>query len=229
VEPDACTLERRRTPAGRRSNGFTLLEIMVAMLLLAVIMTTSVTMLFINLQGWERLTAHSDSNLEEHLITNRLASMIQHLVPLIWRDRTQRALALSGETQRLQFLSKAPQQHIDGGLFEYLLVQEYLPEQGYSLVLYFSPLDPTATEMSLPESGDRRVLLSGLEALEFTYYGRKQKLEQPAWYSSWEAESQRYPDLVRLTLHYPGAEEETRENFFRIQQNYPTTVQRLGP
>ena len=169
---DARTIGRKVNAVGRRSDGFTLLEVMVAMLLLAVIMTTSVTMLFINLKGWDKLIEHSDATLEEHLITTRVTSLIQHLVPLVWRDQKQRVLALSGDSRLFQFLSKAPQQYSDGGLFEYLLVQERAPEEGYSLVLYYTPLNPTATQMSLPENGTRRVLLTGLEEIEFAYWGR---------------------------------------------------------
>ncbi|MEW8460382.1 MAG: prepilin-type N-terminal cleavage/methylation domain-containing protein [Candidatus Thiodiazotropha endolucinida] len=212
--------------AGHRSGGFTLLEVMVAMLLLAVIMTTSVTMLFINLKGWESLTEHSDAVLEEHLIQKRITSMIQHLVPLVWRDQKQRVLALTGEARQLQFLSKAPQQHRAGGLFEYLLVQENAYEQGISLVLYFTPLDPNASQLTLPGNGSRRVLMSGLEEVEFSYFGSKQERETAGWFDSWEAGSTRYPDLIRLSLRYPGDEDGTQEHYFRIHQKYPMIVQR---
>ncbi|MEW8049735.1 MAG: prepilin-type N-terminal cleavage/methylation domain-containing protein [Candidatus Thiodiazotropha sp.] len=211
---------------GCRSDGFTLLEVMVAMLLLAVIMTTSVTMLFVNLKGWEGLTEHSDASLQEHLVQKRVTSMIRHLVPLVWRDQEQRVLALSGDTQQLQFLSKAPRQHRAGGLFEYLLVAENTHDQGISLVLYFTPLDPNVSELTLPDGGTRRVLIRGLEAVDFSYFGSKQDRETAGWHKSWEAESARYPDLVRLSLRYAGDEDGIQERYFCIRQNYPTIVQR---
>ncbi|MES9971167.1 MAG: prepilin-type N-terminal cleavage/methylation domain-containing protein [Candidatus Thiodiazotropha sp.] len=219
-------MANRLGAAAQRSDGFTLLEVMVAMLLLAIIMTTSVTMLFTNLKGWERLTAHSDATLEGHLINNRVSSLIQHLAPLVWRDQKGRLLALNGEPRRLQFLSKAPRQHRDGGLFEYLLVQEPAAEEGYSLVLYFTPLIPTAEQLSLPENGKRRVLLRGLEEMQFAYYGKKREREAIGWHSSWEADSARYPELIRLRLAAQGDEGISQERYFRIQQNRPAVVQR---
>ncbi|MFI0377395.1 MAG: type II secretion system protein J [Candidatus Thiodiazotropha sp.] len=212
--------------ADHRSGGFTLLEVMVAMLLLAIIMTTSVTMLFSNLKGWERLTEHSDAVLEEHLIQKRVTSMIQHLVPLVWRDRSQRSLALTGEARQLQFISKAPQQYRAGGLFEYLLVQENAYQQGISLVLYFTPFDPNASQLTLPGNGSRRVLMTGLEALEFSYFGSKQERETAGWFDSWEAGSARYPELIRLSLRYPDDEDGPQEHYYRVRQNYPMIVQR---
>jgi general secretion pathway protein J len=219
------TNPNRSVSAANCSAGFTLLEVMVAMLLLAIIMTTSVTMLFINLKGWDGLTEHSDAVQQEFLIQKRVTSLIQHIVPLVWRDQKQRLLALTGANQQLQFISKAPQQHRDGGLFEYLLVQENSHDQGVSLVLYFSPHDPNAAELTLPENGTRRVLVTGLEAVEFSFFGSKQDRETTAWHDSWEAESSRYPELIRMTLRYAGDEESIHARYYRILQDYPMVVQ----
>ncbi len=212
-------------PVTLGNGGFTLLEVMVAMLLLAVIMTTSVTMLFLNIRGWEGLTEHSDATLQEHLIENRLASLIHHIMPLVWRDQGQRLLALDGDARQLHFLSKAPRRHSAGGLFEYLLVAESSPDQGSSLVLYYAPMDPKATQLNLPAEGQRRVLVSGLLDAQFSYFGNKQLRVQGAWHASWEPGSVRYPDLIRLSLNYPGEKAGNQESYFRIQQNHPVTVQ----
>ncbi|MEW8505135.1 MAG: prepilin-type N-terminal cleavage/methylation domain-containing protein [Candidatus Thiodiazotropha sp.] len=219
------TVCRRARRPIRHPGGFTLLEVMVALLLLAIIMTASVSMLFVNLKGWDGLNAHSDAVLHEHLIQKRVAAMIQQLIPLVWRDRNQRLLAMRGESGQFQFVSKSPQQYSSGGLFEYLLVEETSAQEGLSLVLYFTPLDPNATQLSLPENGGRRVLMQGLDALAFSYFGSKQDKEEVAWHDSWEANSARYPDLVRLTVHAGDDEGGTAESFFRIYRDYPVVVQ----
>lgn len=222
--PSAIKIPRRYS--SRACNGFTLLEIMVAMLLLAVIMTTSVSMLFVNLKGWEDLTEHSDQILKEHLVEKRVASMIQHMAPLVWRDQKQRVLALSGESQRLQFVSRAPRQHSSGGLFEYLLVQEAAEEGGISLVLYFAPFDPNATQLTLPGMAARRVLIDGLQGLAFSYFGGKQARDEMTWHNDWGAVSMNYPDLIRLSLRYSTDDDSVRVRYIRIRQDYPMVVQR---
>ncbi|MBT2990564.1 MAG: hypothetical protein B6D72_03660 [gamma proteobacterium symbiont of Ctena orbiculata] len=208
----------------RRSSGFTLLEVMVALLLLAIIMTTSVSMLFVNLKGWESLTSHGDAILHEHLIQKRVASMVQHIVPLVWRDQNQRLLAIKGEPSQLQFISKSPQQYSAGGLFEYLLVEERTPQQGSSLVLYFAPMDPKTSALTLPENGARRVLMSGLQAVEFSYFGNKRDQERADWHNSWEVNSAHYPALIGLRILPDDDEGGIRESFFRIHQDYPVVV-----
>jgi prepilin-type N-terminal cleavage/methylation domain-containing protein len=207
-------------------NGFTLLEVMVALVLLAVIMTTSVTLLFVNLKGWEGLTEHSDEIQQAHLIEKRVASLIEHLAPLVWRDQKQRQLALDGESQRFQFVSKAPQQYRAGGLFEYLLVQEVTDDLGLSLVLYFAPFDPNATHLTLPDNASRRVLLSDLQGVEFSYFGSKHNRETRVWRNDWGAASIRYPELIRLSLRYSTEKKRVRERYIRIHQDHPIVVQR---
>ncbi|MES9991424.1 MAG: prepilin-type N-terminal cleavage/methylation domain-containing protein [Candidatus Thiodiazotropha sp.] len=211
---------------GLVNGGFTLLEVMVALLLLAIIMTTSVSMLFVNLKGWDGLASHSDEILQEHLVQNRVTNMVQHLTPLVWRDPKQRLLAMRGESKQFQFISKSPQQYTPGGLFEYLLIEESSPQQGLSLVLYYAPMDPNASQLYLPENGSRRVLITGLEAVEFAYFGSKQERESVAWHNSWESNSAHYPDLIRLTLRSHGDEGATKESFFKIHRDYPVVVRR---
>jgi prepilin-type N-terminal cleavage/methylation domain-containing protein len=211
--------------ASCRNCGFTLLEVMVAMLLLAVIMTTSVSMLFLNIRGWEGLTEHTDATLREHLIEKRLGSMIHHLTPLVWQGQQQRALALYGDTRQLHFLSKAPRQYRAGGLFEYLLVEESTADQGSSLVLYYAPVDPNTSELTLPGDGARRVMMSGLSTVRFSYFGSKTVRESNEWHDSWESNAVRYPDLIRLTVGSSGDGDRTEQSYFRIHQDYPVIVQ----
>ncbi|MCU7919545.1 MAG: prepilin-type N-terminal cleavage/methylation domain-containing protein [Candidatus Thiodiazotropha sp. (ex Epidulcina cf. delphinae)] len=211
-----------------RAGGFTLLEVMVAMLLLAVIVTASASMLFLNIKGWEGLTESSDRVLEEHLILARVTTLVQQLTPLVWRDRQRRVLAFAGRANQLHFIAPAPQQHTAGGLFEYLLTEERDAEHGMSLVLYYAPAHPDDETLSLPRRGHRRVMMSGLDGAGFSFYGRKRERAEREWTDSWEAESDRYPDLIRLTRFYGGDRTQARDHFIRIRRQSPlmTTRQR---
>ncbi|MCU7932604.1 MAG: prepilin-type N-terminal cleavage/methylation domain-containing protein [Candidatus Thiodiazotropha sp. (ex Codakia rugifera)] len=203
-----------------KEDGFTLLEVMVAMVLLAVIMTTSASMLFLNIKGWEGLTENSDRILENHLILARVTTMVQHLTPLVWKNqRQQRGLAFSGNAQQLHFISSAPQQHAAGGLFEYLLRQESDPEQeGMSLVLYYAPLHPDREEFSLPERGSRRVMITGLDEVQFSFFGNKRDRVKPEWTDSWESVSHLYPKLIRMTQRHGGEQAMIQDRFMRIRR-----------
>ena len=192
-------------PPGFRSQGFTLLEIMVAMLLLSVIVTFSVSLLFTNIRSWDSLVSDSEASLDETLINHRLVEMVSHLIPMVWKSGGERRLAFAGEPDRLQFISRAPQQYRASGLFEYLLVQEFDSDNRVNLVLYYAPYYPGQTQFRLPEEGVRRPLYSDTGWVRFSYLGTQEPGRQPDWWDRWESDSTDYP--LALSVHLAGNQE----------------------
>lgn len=186
------------TQAGHRSAGFTLLEIMVAMLLLTVIVTSSVSLLFMNIRGWDGLVNDSEAALGETLIHDRLTQILRHLSPMVWKSGGERSLAFAGERDRVHFISLAPQQYRAGGLFEYLLVQEYDGDNRANLILYYAPYYPGQTEFRLPEEGEQRALFVDTGGVTFSYLGQQERGRQVDWWERWESGAADYPLAVRL-------------------------------
>jgi prepilin-type N-terminal cleavage/methylation domain-containing protein len=180
--------------------GFTLLEIMVSMLLLTIIVTSSVSLLFLNIKGWDALTTDSEIELDRMLINDRIYSIIGNLSPLVWQTSEGKRLVFGGEGKRLHFVSKAPQQYRGGGLFEYLLQEEIDNEGRAVLVLYYAPYLPDAKAFRLPEDGSRRVLFGDLEGIGFSYYGADRDGGQSQWLSQWENDLNRLPEFIALNM-----------------------------
>jgi len=202
--------------AAPRMGGFTLLEIMVSMLLLTIIITSSVSLLFLNVRGWDALMADSERMLDRVLINDRISNVLRTLVPLKLSANGQQQLAFVGEPQRLHFVSIAPQQHLAGGLFEYLLMVERDAENSAVLVLYLTPHKPDATALVLPMEGEKRTLMSGLSSLSFSFYGKKAGSREAEWLDTWEPEGQNYPDVIKLSLTSQGEETAPQERFIRL-------------
>ncbi|MCU7797329.1 MAG: prepilin-type N-terminal cleavage/methylation domain-containing protein [Candidatus Thiodiazotropha sp. (ex Myrtea spinifera)] len=194
------TLPDKQPIPSHSMRGFTLLEIMVAMLLLTVIVTSSVSLLFLNIRGWDALTADSEAALDEMLISERINSTLQTLSPLVWQTQKGKRLAFEGESKRLHFVSSAPQQFRAGGLFEYLLQEELDSDNRPALILYYTPYQPDLLEFRLPQEGQRRTLISDTGGLYFSFYGRKSRLEQAEWWDNWESDANNYPEVVRIKL-----------------------------
>lgn len=210
-------------PARSRSQGFTLLEIMVAMLLLSVIVTFSVSLLFTNIRSWDSLVSDSEASLDETLINDRLVQMISHLIPLVWQAGGDRRLAFSGEPDRLQFVSQAPQQYRSGGLFEYLLVQEFDSDNRANLVLYYAPYYPGQTGFRLPQEGVRRPLYTDTGGIRFSYLGVQEPGRPADWVEQWESDSADYP--LALSLLFTGNQEGEGAASFTI----PRLIDKLEP
>jgi general secretion pathway protein J len=195
----------KRSPVMLHSGGFTLLEIMIAMLLLAVITTTSVSMLYINIKGWESVSKSSEEHMAEHLARSRVEQIIRTLLPFTWQQNRAHRLAFSGDAGYIQFIAPAPQQYQAGGLFEYRLVQERDSEQGLSLVLYYAPYYPNTKNFSLPDQGHRRILISGLASVEFSFYGKLQIRSEAEWTDQWAETNAFFPELIKISHTLEGA------------------------
>lgn len=178
--------------------GFTLLEIMVAMLLLTVIVTSSVSLLFLNIKGWDALTTDGEAALDQMLINERINSILSGLSPLVWQTGNGKRLAFEGEPKRLHFVSKAPQQFRSGGLFEYLLQEELDRDNRAALVLYYAPYLPDSGEFRLPEEGKRRTLIADTGGLYFSYYGSKNRSGHTEWWDLWESDANQFPEVIGL-------------------------------
>lgn len=195
-------------PLGGPMTGFTLLEIMVAMLLLAVIVTSSVSLLFINIRGWDGLVSDSEKALDETLINERLTTALHYLSPRVWQSGGEKRLAFSGEHDRVHFISRAPLQFRAGGLFEYLLVQEFDRDNRPGLVLYYAPYRPDRDEFTLPEGAERRLLFADTGGVRFSYLGSKGRNGKSRWWERWEEGAENYPKAVRIA--FDGVAERNR-------------------
>ncbi len=198
---------RLRGSCSATQAGFTLLEIMVAMVLLTVIVTSSVSLLFMNIRSWDGLVNDSEMALGETLIHDRLTQILRQLSPLVWKSGGERSLAFAGEQDRVHFISQAPQQYRAGGLFEYLLAQEYDSDNQANLILYYAPYYPGQTEFRLPEDGKRRTLLVDTGGVRFAYLG-PQRGRELDWQARWEASATDYPSMVRIELAAGGDDDE---------------------
>lgn len=207
----------KRSPVMLHSGGFTLLEIMIAMLLLAVITTTSVSMLYINIKAWERVSKSSEEQMAEHLARSRIEQMIRTLLPFTWQQNRVHQLAFSGDAGYIQFIAPAPQQYHAGGLFEYRIVQERDSEQGLSLVLYYAPYYPNTKNFSLPEQGHRRILISGLASVDFSFYGKLQMRSEPEWTDQWPQTNALFPELIKISHRLQG-ENSPQQSVVRIRR-----------
>jgi general secretion pathway protein J len=193
---------KRRHPA---QAGFTLLEILIALLILATIITSAVSMLFINLKGWDQLVAHTDRQVAQQRSMTRVEKTLAQILPVTWQTPKGRQLAFIGESNLLQFLAPAPQPYSAGGLFEYRISVEQDSVEGTRLVLMYRPYQPQDRHFTLPEQGGRRVLMSGLEEVRFQYYGQLQGSKNPVWSKFWVESTRDYPQLIGIQAVGAGA------------------------
>ena len=187
-----------RTAAG--TAGFTLLEIMVAMVVLALIVTTAFGAVRLGERSWEAGHARSTEIETMRAVAGVLQRQFNQILPLTWTRGTETILAFSGDRERIRFIAPAPQHRGATGLFEYTLTVETDGDDA-RLVLDYHLHDPDfegfAPDGSEPQRG---LLVDQLKSASFAFYGAPVADDPPDWHSQWSFEAEAYPLLVQTRL-----------------------------
>jgi prepilin-type N-terminal cleavage/methylation domain-containing protein len=200
----------RRRPAHNagRHGGFTLLEALVAMVIMAVIMTTAFGALRLGGRSWEAGVARASDNESYRAVADLLRRQVSQVIPLSWPDGTEERIAFEATPERLRFVAPAPQQYRHAGLFEFGLSAQ---RQDYDTNLVFSyiPFNPDADAFRTASSHQQVVLVEGVQKVSFDYFGTPgttasvragTSSEPPRWHQRWDEEAQRLPSLIRVRI-----------------------------
>jgi len=180
--------------------GFTLLEIMVAMVVLTLIMTTAFGALRLGERSWEAGLEHASETERLRTVSSVLQRTFSQILPLSWSENTLTHIAFSGDQKQLRFIAPAPQHHGATGLFEYTLAVE--PHaSGNRLMLYYRLHDPDSTGFEADSSDRQQVLLvDELKTASFAYYGSPVAGDPPQWHSKWSTDAEAFPRLVQTRI-----------------------------
>ncbi len=191
---------RRRAPArARAQSGFTLVELLLATGLIALIMA----MAYGGFRAGVRASSSGEALIEE---TNRLRVVHQflrhqfaHVRPLVIEQDGDRLVRFEGERERIRFVAPMPGYLGFGGPY----VQEMRlerGEQGVDLVFAYAVLNAY-------EPGDLNAeapitLLENVGATRFEFLGYTEDREDVAWSDFWERPEQ-VPLAIALELEMP--------------------------
>ena len=180
----------------RESAGFTLVELLVALLLFSLLSLG----LFASVRGgtalWTRVSSHADANDSSIHAHSLLRHLIEDAYPLfLSQDPTKRHVDFDGTKQSLTFLTSAPKALNSGGRSRVTLSVEQ--DQGHvALMLHADP------ELGIENDTTRKPLLTGASAVEFSYFGKARPTEPIAWHDDWTGESE-LPRLIRIRVQFP--------------------------
>ena len=107
-------------------------------------------------------------------------------------DRT----GFRGQSDTLEFVADMPAYVGLGGLIR-IRLEPARTEQGEQLLLSRERYDPNVEKPD--ESLEKAVLVEQLDALEISYFGRRDQGQAPDWHSSWDGPNT-LPNLVRIEI-----------------------------
>lgn len=193
--------------------GFTLLELLVAVMILTLIMTASMGAVRVGSRSFEAGVLRADEAAEIRVIASVLRRQFRQLLPVTLTENNHDFIAFEGDRHHVQFVAPAPDSSTGPGFLVYRLANGSSPGAN-SLILDFAPFDPGSDHFEMPENSGRELLADGLR-VSFDYFGTVDELDQPDWHNEWPIDSARLPTIVRMHLAKSG--QQYPELLFRVR------------
>jgi len=186
--------------SGRVQAGFTLLETVVAMTLLAVMLAILFGGLRTGARAWQAGSDRGDRADQVLLTASFLRKELTATFPWRFRDPQEVKLAFLGAPEGVRFVSMRPADLGGGGLaFVSLAFEPGRPGEGGRLVMRRVPAAFDAVDFSAVDSAKGFALLDGVIEARFQYFGAENDLAVPAWRDKWEF-TKRIPTHVRIEI-----------------------------
>lgn len=181
-----------------RRNGFTLIEVLIAMTLLSVMVVLLFSSLKIAAESWnagENKTAQVNEKAVVYQFFKRHITTIRPL-PFLNEEQNFAAeaqQAFQGFTQSLRFVSALPASSARKGLQVFTLALD--PANSKKLLVTLTPYRPEAgLEIGKPE-----VLLENIAELKFAYFGKTEDVAEMMWRDEWSV-ADRLPGLIKVSI-----------------------------
>ncbi|MGE5168974.1 MAG: prepilin-type N-terminal cleavage/methylation domain-containing protein [Rudaea sp.] len=185
----------------RRDRGFTLLELIVALVLLGLLSTV----LFGSVRFAGRSTDSGEAKVEAaasmRLAQEFLRANLEAQHPLRMRKIVGWPLLFTGASDELRYAASLPSRVAGGGIWFYRLT---VRGDDARSPLVLERMIPDLAADAPPEftNADRSVLADGIASLKLAYFGRDENAAQsvtPTWRDQWN-DTQRLPLLIRIDV-----------------------------
>lgn len=191
----------------RAQSGFTLVEVVLAMVLLGAMMLLLYSGLAFALRSWDAGDANGRRVADWRISENFLRREMSEIFALRWRDPSFVKFAFEGEHERMRFVSSRAAGASMGGLslvgLELQPGKE--PRSPRDLVMLRALASDEVNDFTTLADAKRSILLPGVEAVEFSYFGSENDFTEPAWTDSWTFTA-RMPTMIRMRVRPAGGD-----------------------
>jgi len=177
--------------------GFTLLELLIAMVIVSMVMTTAFAALRIGNRSWEAGHERSESIEEMRSFAEFLRRQMGQTIAASWQDQDDARIAFTGKQRLVRFIAPAPFESDRVGLLDYSLIVDYQPGSS-KLRLEYVAYDPGATDFKESPSANEITFTTEFASVALDYFGPVEKDSRETWYTEWPASADMLPKLVRI-------------------------------
>jgi len=179
--------------------GFTLLELLVAVMILTLMMTVAFGAVRLGSRSLEAGIKRANASEEVRTVSDFLRRQFAQMIPISVGDDEVAQIAFAGDQNSIRFIAAARRHPAFAGLLVYTLdTEEYADVQ--RLVLSYAPFDPGAGNLREAKSGQHLILADGFATISFEFFGKKAADSLPLWHTEWPDDEENLPELVRIRL-----------------------------
>jgi len=169
----------------RAQAGFTLIEIVIAMALLAAMLAMAWSGVAFALRSWDAGANHGHRTADVRLAQNFLRRELSELFPMRFKDPMTLKFALEAAPDHLRFVSTRPAGLSTGGLSLVSLAVESGEGRRRNLVMRRAQPDDAAKDFTPLDGAEGTILFADVDSVAFSYFGSSNDLEQPKWWDEW--------------------------------------------
>lgn len=206
-----------------RLSGFTLLELLIAMSILAALIAMMAGSLSFGATVWEKSDVVAERTSRLMIAQRFLRRQVSEALPLVRPDgRRGSPIAFEGGTTKLKFVTGSLSHAAIGGPY---LVDIHLDGSGArkQLVLSWRELAPDLEDFDNGKEEETSALLDGVAAIEISYFGKSTSGQDRIWHNSWEDRNE-LPLLVRIKLEFEDNADGTWPEFVSATRIQTTRV-----
>lgn len=190
-----------RTKACKPVRGFTLLELVIALTLLALMASVLYGALGYAGRSWEGGEAKAEATAGMRLSHGFLRTQLEAQHPLRMRKVPEFPLLFTGTREELRFAAPLPARITGGGIWYYRLAVRNENERSR---LVLERMLPDVDAAALPEfdKSERSILADDIKELRVGYFGYETgaaRTTAPAWRERWD-DPNRLPLLIRIDV-----------------------------
>lgn len=198
-------MPKRPNSGGLGEHGFTLLELLVSLTLMALVAVVLSGGLRFGASVWRAGDAQADRLSEMQAIQGFVRRHLGRAEPLRKSASfSRREIIFSGASDAVRFIAILPA-HLGIPGFHQLEIREERGGGGRRLMLDMRLFQPGRDGDAFTGEPRERILLDGIATAEFAYFGTTERNVPPSWRSQWP-DADRLPSLVRLRVRFPDGD-----------------------
>ena len=182
----------------KHQNGFTLIEITVALVLLSITMLLLFGSLYTSNKYWQIGESKIERNDETRLVSQFIRKHLSQITPILWVNQDKKKLLFVGKQNELSFTSSLPS-HRGGGGIHSLTLKVLDINENKQLGMSYSLLTPDTVPFE--QRNEKFVsVINNIDSIDLSYFGKEKTGENSRWYDTWE-NNDFLPQLVRIKIN----------------------------